>query len=208
MIDLYTVASPNGQRASIVLEESGLPYTPRLVDQKQDAAARAEVLAVNPLGKLPVLVDRGARTPATVYGSMAIALYVAQKCGRFLPEGLAERAELYHWLGLVCTDLGPAFGGLFLLTVVTPERFEPAIQVYEKEARRLLAVLDAHLAEQRYIAAGRYTIVDMLAYPNLTNSIQRLQGGLERYPHARAWAERIGARPAVRRGVAVSQRPA
>src|SRR5262245_50503101 len=113
MIELYTVASANGQRASIVLEESSLPYSARLLDQKQDPAARAEVLAVNPLGKLPVIVDRAGARPVTVYGSMAIALYVAQKSGRFLPEGLRERAEVYHWLGLVCTDLAPAFGGLF-----------------------------------------------------------------------------------------------
>jgi GSH-dependent disulfide-bond oxidoreductase len=206
MIELHTVGSPNGQRASIVLEESGLAYTAKLADPRQDANARTELLRVNPLGKLPVIVDRGARRPTTVYGSMAIALYVAQKCGRFLPEGLGECAELYHWLGIVCTDLSPGFGALFLLTEVVPERFAPAITVYEREVRRLLAALDARLASEHYIAAGRYTIVDMLAYPNLTSSIQRLPGGLEDYPHARAWAERIGARAAVQRGMHVSQR--
>lgn len=206
MIELQTVASPNGQRVSIVLEESGLPYTARLVDLQRDAGARAELARANPLGKLPVIVDHGARRPVTVYGSMAIALYVAQKCGRFLAEGLEERAELYHWLGIVCTDLAPGFGALFLLTEVVPERFAPAITVYERELRRLLTALDARLASERYIAAGRYTVVDMLAYPNLTNSIQRLPGGLKDYPHATAWVDRIGARAAVQRGMQISQR--
>lgn len=208
MIDLYTVATANGQKASVTLELVGLEYRARQVDLARGEHLRPELLAMNPVGRLPFIRDHGdGGEPVTVYGTLAIALYVADKTGRLMPATLAGRARVYHWCALIATDLGPALAGQFVFTQLAPERVPYAIDMYENLSHRLLGIIDEQLERERYIAGRELTIADALAYPIAVTSAARLEGGIGPYRHLARWAKEMGALPAVQRGMAVSIPP-
>jgi GST-like protein len=205
MIHLHTVPTANGFKASIMLEEVGLPYDVRKYDLAKGEHLSPEYMKLNPVGRLPAIVDdQGADgREIVVYGSAAILLYLAEKTGLLMPRGPAERAAVYQWLGIVASDLGPAYAGQFVFSVLAPEKLPWAIEFYEKLCLRMLRPMELRLATARYLACDEYTIADVIAYPVAAVSARRFPGSLADHPSIARWAAEIGARPAVQRGMLV-----
>lgn len=201
MIDFYWVPTANGQRAAIMLEETGERYRLHPVDLMRGEHLAPEYLAVNPLGKTPTLVDD--ETGVTVYGTLAIGLYLCDKHGVLLGDTLSARASVYHWAGLVASDLSPAFTGQYVFNVMAPERLEFPIRYFDEQIQRLLKVLDQRLAETPFLAGELYSLADALAYPAAATSAARLPEGLAGFPALARWQETVGGRPPVQRAMAL-----
>ena len=197
MIDLYTAATPNGWKASIMLEEIGLPYQVNPIslgklEQKQDW-----YLEINPNGRIPTIVDRDSGDFA-VFESGAILLYLAEKTGRLLPSDRRGRSTVVQWLMFQMGGLGPMQGQANVFFRYAPEKIEFAIERYQRETRRLYEVLDRRLQENEYLA-GDYSIADIASWPWV--SIHAWAGvEIDDLEHLKRWLEEIGARPAVRKG--------
>ena len=201
---LYTVPTANGQRASVALEECGLAYDVRQIDFQKGEHRSEEVLALNPLGRLPILSGVTGDDPnSAIYGSMAIARWAAAETGRLLPPA-DKLAAMEQWIGTVMTDLSPAFASQFHLSFLAPERDEWGLGYYADTIHRVLAVIDAHLADHEYFLGEDYSLADVLTYPSAVSSIGRLDGGLDPYPSIRRWRDQVGGRPAVVKGMAAS----
>jgi len=198
---LYTVPTANGQRASVALEECGLDYEVRQIDFQKGEHRSEEVLALNPLGRLPILAGDDPRQ--AIYGSMAIARWAASETGQLLPPA-GKLAAMEHWIGVVMTDLSPAFASQFHLSFLAPERDEWALGYYAETIHRVLAVIDSHLSDNEYFLGGDYSLADVLMYPSAVSSTGRLDGGLEPYPSIMRWRDRVGERAAVVKGMAAS----
>lgn len=204
MRTLYTVPTANGQRASIALEECGLDYDICPVNLYDGEHRSAEMLEVNPFGRMPVLKTTGGDGDSeTLYGSLAIGLYAAELTGRLLPPA-AERPGFHEWIGIIMTDLVPAFSTQFYLGTLAPEPFPWGIECYNEIIRRFLVGIDQHLAENEYFVAGMYTLVDVLMYPTAATSVTRMQDGLTPYPHLARWVDTVLSRAAVQRGMTAS----
>lgn len=205
MIDLHTTNTANGYKVSIMLEEIGASY--RVIDYAlpQLEHLKPEFLAVNPMGRIPTIVDHDGPDgrPLTVYGTAAVLTYLAEKTKRFLPSDLRDRTRVLEWLGIIASDVGPAYSGQFTFGVLAPERLPWAIEYYQKLCDRMLGVLEQQLARTTYLAGEEYTIADVIAYPTAVVSVKRYPGDLGGYPHLARWATLVGARPAVQRGMKV-----
>jgi len=205
MIDLYTHATPNGHKVSILLEELGLPYRVHLVDLVRNEQMSPQFLAINPNNKIPAIVDPqgpGGR-PLTVWESGAILIYLAEKTGSaLLPASGAARYATLQWLMFQMAGVGPMFGqaGHFVLYAKEPVPY--AIERYTSEAKRLLGVMDRALASGGYLAGPDYSIADIATYP-WTQSAARIPtiGDLAAWPHVVRWRAALAARPAVQRGL-------
>jgi GST-like protein len=205
VIELHTSPTANGYKASIMLEECGLAYTVRTYDLVARQNLAPDYLAMNPVGRIPTIVDRdgpGGRA-VVVYGSQAILQYLAEKTGRFLPSDLAARAAVYTWMGAVASDVAPAYSGQFVFGVIAPERLPWAVEYYDRLVDRMLGVLDTQLSRHAFLAGDEYSIADIIAYPVAATSARRYPGNLDGYPSLAAWAARVAARPAVQRGMNV-----
>jgi len=204
MIDLHTVATANGYKVSIMLEEVALPYRVTAYDLLKGENLKPELLAINRVGRLPVIVDHAAEGGAlAVYGSAAILQYLAEKTGQFMPQGARARAKTLEWLGIISGDIAPAYSGQFVFNVVAPEKQAWAIAFYDRLCLRMAKTLEDQLAESEFLVGDDYGIADMLAYPVATVSMKRHPGNLDAHPNLARWAGKIGARPAVQRGMAV-----
>jgi GST-like protein len=151
-----------------MLEELELAYRVKSYDLIQSEQLSAEFLALNPVGRLPTLVDRDVaqgEEPITVYGSAAILIYLAEKTGQFLPRTPRERARVFEWLGIVSGDLGPAYSGQFVFNVVAREKQPWAIDFYNALCTRLLGPLEQQLGRTAFLAGEQYSIADIIAYP-------------------------------------------
>jgi len=197
MIDLYTAATPNGQKIHIMLEETNLSYRSIWVDIGRGDQFQPDFLAISPNNKIPAIVDHdgpGGR-PVPVFESGAILVYLAEKTGRFLPTGPRARVEVMQWLFWQMGGFGPMLGQSHHFNAYAPERIEYAMKRYTNEAGRLYGVLDRRLAGRDYLA-GDYSIADMAIFPWC-----RLHGRqgqrLEDHPNVLRWFETIAARPAV-----------
>ncbi|XXX71923.1 glutathione S-transferase N-terminal domain-containing protein [Sorangium sp. So ce134] len=200
MIDLYTSTTPNGRKATIMLEELGVPYTVHHLDLSKGEQKTPEFLAINPNGKIPALVDDdGTHGKVTVFESGAILIYLAEREGKLLPKEGPARYEALAWLMFQMGGVGPMFGqaGFFKHA---KEQVPLAIDRYFGEARRLLEVLEGRLAQASYLA-GEYSIADIATYPWVASGTAYL--GLETGPHVSAWLARVGERPAVKRGMQI-----
>lgn len=199
MIDLYTFTTPNGRKASIMLEEVGLPYEVHVVDIRKDDQFTSSYLAINPNSKIPAIVDRD--TEITVFESGAILIYLAEKSGQLLPTETKARFHVLQWLMLQMGSIGPMFGQLNHFKKFAPEPIPYAIDRYQTETYRLYGVLDKQLQTQEYIC-GDYSIADIATYPWV--AVYDFQGlTLDNHPHLKRWTESIAQRPAVQRGMAV-----
>jgi len=199
MIDLYTFGTPNGHKASIMLEEVQLPYNVHKIDITQGDQFRADYVAINPNSKIPSVVDQD--TGITVFESGAILIYLADKAGRLLPTTQKERFQVLEWLMLQMGSVGPMFGQLNHFKKFAAEKIPYAIERYEKETLRLYGVLDQQLAQHEFIC-GEYSIADVATFPWV--AIYRFQGlTLDNHPHLKRWVEQIQGRPAVQRGMQV-----
>jgi GST-like protein len=199
MIDLYTFTTPNGRKASIMLEEVELPYNVHKIDITKGDQFTLEFVAINPNSKIPALIDQD--TGITVFESGAILIYLAEKVGKLLPTNDKERFQVLSWLMLQMGSVGPMFGQLNHFKKFAPEKIPYAIERYEKETLRLYSVLDKQLAEREFIC-GDYSIADIATYPWVT--IHEWQGlTLDSHPNLKRWVETVQQRPAVERGMGV-----
>ncbi len=205
MIDFYTAATPNGYKVSIALEEMGIAYRLKQLSLSDGEQKRPEFLAINPNGRIPAIVDREADDFA-VFESGAILIYLAEKSGRFFGEGDDRvRSLVLQWLMFQMGGVGPMQGQANVFHRYFPERYEPAVQRYQNETRRLYQVLDNRLAQAEFLA-GDYSIADMATYPWV--KIHGWSGvSLEGLDHLQRWLEAIAARPAVEVGMRTPPRP-
>lgn len=203
MIDLYTAATPNGHKVSIALEELNLPYTVHALDLGKLDQKQPNFLAINPNGRIPAIVDRSADN-FVVFESGAILIYLAEKTGRFLPHDAKGRSQVLQWLMFQMGGVGPMMGQANVFFRYFPEKIPAAIERYQNESRRLLTVLDTHLANHEYLA-GDYSIADMATWPWARIAAW---GGIstEGLNHLQRWIDAIAARPAAQRGINVPPR--
>ncbi len=199
MIDLYTFTTPNGRKASIMLEEVELPYNVHKIDISKGDQFTPEFVAINPNSKIPAIVDREA--DLTIFESGAILIYLAKKTGKLFPTDDIKHFQVLSWLMLQMGSVGPMLGQLNHFKKFAPEKISYAIERYEKETLRLYGVLDKQLAEQEFLC-GDYSIADIATYPWI--AIYTWQGlNLDSHPNLKRWVETIQQRPAVQRGMAV-----
>jgi len=202
MIELYSAATPNGQKIHIMLEEVGLPYRVTWVSISKGEQFEPGFLDISPNNKIPAIVDHDGpdAEPVSVFESGAILLYLAEKTGRFLPSAPRARLEVLQWLFWQMGGFGPMLGQAHHFNAYAPERIRYAMDRYTNEAGRLYHVLDRRLAERDYVA-GDYSIADMAIFPWC-----RLYGRqglrIEDFPHVKRWFDAIAARPAVAEGMA------
>lgn len=207
MIDLYTWKTPNGRKISIMLEETGLPYALKPVDLGAGAQHEPEFLTVSPNGKIPAIVDHDAAgTPLGIFESGAILIYLAEKSGKFLAAGGADRYQALAWLSWQLAGLGPMMGQLGYFSR-QKERNEAAIARYAAETERLLRVLENRLSAVPYLAGEHYSIADIASYPWVSAGISMMKGALPgdvlALPATARWLAAIAKRPAVERGMTV-----
>jgi len=201
MLKLYTVPSANGQRATIALEECGVEYETQMVDLVAGEHRSPKMLELSPIGRMPVLVGNdGEGRLLKLYGSLSIGEYYAETSGKLRPSR-DDLADYHQWLNILMTDLAPAFSVQFYLGTLAPERFEWGIGVYNDMIERMLGVIDAHLADNRYFLGDDYTLPDVMMYPTAASSAARLESGLAPWPNIARWRDEVGKRPAVERGM-------
>jgi GST-like protein len=204
VIDLYTAPTPNGWKASIALEELGLPYTVHALDLGKLVQKEEWYLRINPNGRIPSIVDRDAGDFA-VFESGAVLIYLAEKTGRLLPADPKGRSRAIQWLMFQMGGVGPMQGQANVFFRYAPEKIPFAIERYQRETRRLYEVLDRRLGEAQYLA-GDYGIADIATWPWVT-----LHGWagvtLDGLENLQRWVNSVGARPAVQRGRAVPALP-
>ena len=203
MIDLYTWGTPNGRKASIALEELGLPYNVHKIDIGKGDQFKPEYLAINPNGKIPSIVDPDGPDgrPISVFESGAILIYLAEKTGRLLPKDARGRSVAIQWLMFQMGGVGPMFGQAHHFRRFAPEKIPYAVDRYSNETKRLYGVLDRRLKESEHLA-GDYSIADIATYPWVSR--HEWQGvALAEFPSVKRWFDALSARPAVSRGMAV-----
>jgi GST-like protein len=204
MIDLYSAATPNGQKIHIMLEETGLAYRVIWIDIDTGDQFDSAFLQISPNNKIPAIVDHDGPggEEIALFESGAILLYLADKAGRFLPEEPAKRWETLQWLMWQVGGFGPMLGQAHHFNRYAPMRpGNPVVLPYAQgrytnEAGRLYGVLDKRLAAHDYVAADDYTIADMAVFP-WCRLHERQGQDLNDYPNVKSWFERIAARPAV-----------
>jgi GST-like protein len=204
MIDLYSAATPNGQKIHIMLEEAALDYRVIWIDIDRGDQFNPDFLRISPNNKVPAIVDHEGPggEPIALFESGAILLYLADKAGRFLPAEPRQRWETLQWLMWQIGGFGPMLGQAHHFNAYAPMRpgnpvvLPYAQERYTNEAGRLYRVLDRRLAAHDYVAAGEYTIADMAVFP-WCRLHKRQRQELSDYPNVLRWFERISARPAV-----------
>ncbi len=216
-IQLYSLATPNGVKATVMLEEllalghEGAEYDAWLIRITEGEQFGSGFVKVNPNSKIPAMVDRSVEPSIRVFESGSILLYLAEKFGEFLPKDPAGRTETLNWLFWQMGSapfLGGGFGHFY---AYAPEKYEYPINRYTMEVKRQLDVLDRQLAEHRYVAGETYTIADMAIWPwygalvkgVLYDAAEFLEA--HTYTHVIRWADEIAQRPAVQRGRMVNR---
>ena len=199
MITLHTAATPNGHKVSIALEELGLPYQLRVVDLAAGEQKRADFLALNPNGRIPVIVDHAAGD-FVVFESGAILVYLAEKTGQLMPSDAKGRSRVMQWLMFQMGGVGPMMGQANVFYRYFPQKIQPAIDRYQNESRRLFEVLNSQLARHEYLAGDDYSIADIANWAWVRT--HRWSGvPIDDLPHLQRWVETIRARPAVQKGI-------
>jgi len=216
-LQLYSLATPNGVKVTILLEEllalghAGAEYDAWLIQISDGEQFSSGFVAANPNSKIPALIDRSGHKPIRVFESGAILLHLAQKFGEFIPEDDSARAECLSWLFWQMGSapfLGGGFGHFY---AYAPIKIEYAIDRYAMEVKRQLDVLDRRLAEVPYLAGNDYSIADIAVWPWYGSLVQgtAYEAGeflqVKEYAHVVRWADVIGARAAVKRGRRVNR---
>ena len=200
MIDLYTAATPNGHKASVTLEELGLPYTVHPINLASNEQKQPWFLAINPNGRIPAIIDREAGDFA-VFESGAILIYLAEKTGRLMPSDAKGRSRVIQWLMFQMGGIGPMMGQANVFYRYFPEKIQPAIDRYQNESRRLFEVLDRQLAREEWLA-GDYSIADIANW--CWARTHKWSGvSVDGLPHLQRWLDTMKARPACQRGIEV-----
>jgi len=203
MIDLYTAATPNGHKVSIVLEELGMPYTVHALSFDKKEQKAPDFLKINPNGRIPAIVDR-ANGDFAVFESGAILIYLAELSGQLLPADPKGRSLVMQWLMFQMGGVGPMQGQANVFFRYFPEKLQGAIDRYQHETRRLYEVLDGRLQAVEFLA-GDYSIADIATYPWVRG--HEWSGvSVDGLPALQRWMAALAARPAVQRGLLVPQR--
>ncbi|APW38534.1 glutathione S-transferase [Rhodoferax koreense] len=204
MIQVYSWATPNGHKVHIMLEECRLAYEAIPVDIGAGDQFKPEFLKISPNNKIPALVDPDGPDgqPIALFESGAILLYLAAKTGKFLPKSDRRKFEVLQWLMFQMGGVGPMLGQAHHFRMYAPEKIDYAVNRYTNEARRIYGVMDTQLASHKYIAGATYSIADIAIFPWL-RSWQNQGIDWANHPHLKDWFDRVGARPAVQRGVQV-----
>jgi GST-like protein len=216
-LQLYSLATPNGIKVTILLEEllergvKEAEYDAYLIDIMKGEQFGSGFVALNPNSKIPALLDRSTTPPTRIFESGAMLVYLAEKFGAFLPPAPAARAECLSWLFWQMGSAPYIGGGFGHFYAYAPEKIEYCIDRYAMEVKRLLDVLNRHLSEHRYLCGEEYTIADIANYAwygalvahNLYDAAEFLDVGT--YTHVLRWVKDIEARPAVQRGRRVNK---
>jgi len=207
----YGLATPNGQKVSVALEEMGIAYVPKTINILKDDQFTPEFVAINPNSKIPAIVDEDGPDgqPISVFESGAILIYLAEKTGKFMPKDAVGRYKTLQWIMFQMGGIGPMFGqfGHFFKYAKDKCTDPYPKERYTNETRRLLGVLEKELSQRPYLAGEEYTIADMATFPwvvclsKFYDAAEHLQ--LHEFPRTMAWVDGCMARPAVQRGMEV-----
>lgn len=216
-LQLYSMATPNGVKVTVMLEEllaaghSGAEYDAWLIDIRQGGQFGSDFVAINPNSKIPALMDRSGPEPVRLFESGSILLYLAEKFGAFLPSDPIKRTEAMNWLFWQMGSAPYLGGGFGHFYAYAPLKIEYCIDRFTMETKRQLDVLNRHLADNEYMAGADYSIADIAIWPwyagvatgQVYNAAEFLQA--QDYTHLLRWADQIGERPAVKRGRIVNR---
>ena len=213
-LQLYSLPTPNGVKVSILLEETGLPYEPHLVNFDTGDQTSPEFLALNPNNKIPAILDPDGPggEPLALFESGAILIYLADKTGQFLPADPAGRYETIQWLMFQMGGIGPMFGQLGFFNKFAGKDWEDKrpLERYVAEARRLLGVLEKRLDGRAWMMGDQYTIADIAIFPWVRNLIGYYEAGalvgISDFPNVLRVLEAFKARPAVAKGLFIPKR--
>ena len=214
-LQLYSLPTPNGVKVSIMLEEIGLPYEVHLVDFGKDDQKTPEFLSLNPNGKIPAILDPDGPggKPLGLFESGAILQYLAEKTGKLLPPDPARRWQTIQWLHFQMGGIGPMFGQLGFFHKFAGKEIadKRPLERYVAESKRLLGVMDSHLAGRQWFMDDDYSIADISMLGWVRNLIgfygARELVGFDGFAHVSAWLDRGLARPEVQRGLEIPKRP-
>ena len=200
MIDLYTSATPNGYKVSILMEELKLPYNVIAFNLETKDQKKPDYLKLNPNGRIPTIVDHD-NSEFAVFESGAILIYLAEKSGQFLPTDPKGRSSVMQWLMFQMGGIGPMQGQAHVFYRYAPEKIEYAIKRYQNETFRLYSVLDKQLEDNEFLT-GELSIADMATWPWVRSY---LWAGLEieELPNLRRWLDVLSERHAFQRGIEV-----
>lgn len=203
MIDLYTASTFNGQRVSIMLEETGLPYSVHRVDLTKGDQRRPGFLKLNSSGRIPVIVDSdsGSSRPLVITQSVAILQYLAEKTGQLLPESLPDRVRVYEWMHFHAIDIGSVLFSAFYLQRRCSTLQPQAAEQLRERVHELYFYFDQQLAEQEFLAGSSYSIADITALPAVITQEKKLA----EYSNLTRWLLQLKQRPAVQRGMAIPE---
>lgn len=186
--------SPNMRKVSIMLDETGLPYTIKQVEKQSNGSLADELLSINPNATLPAILDND--TGTSLFESGAILYYLAEKTKKLLPDDLKVRAEVIKWLMFEVANIGPVMGELYHYMLMEPEQISDIhIQRYKDKLIRYCSILDQQLDGQEYLC-GEYSIADIALYPWTAILEDMAEINLSNYPNLKNWADRISKRPA------------
>ena len=203
-IELHTWSTPNGRKASIMLEECGLDYTVHPVNIGAGEQFAPAFLALSPNNRIPAILDPDGPDgkPIALFESGAILIYLANKAGRLFPTEPVARYQVLQWLMWQMGGVGPMFGQANHFRMFAEEEIPYGIERYTKEAHRLYRVMDRRLADAAYLGGDDYSIADIATYPWVAR--YKWHGiELDEIPHVQRWFETIGARPAIVTGMAI-----
>ena len=214
-IQLYSQTTPNGVKISIMLEETGLPYEPHLVDFNTNDQMSAEFLSLNPNNKIPAIIDPNGPDgrPLPLFESGAILHYLADKSKKFLPHAAAARYECMQWVFFQVGGIGPMFGQLGFFHKFAGREWEDKRprDRYAAESRRLIGVVNQRLAGRQWIMGDEFTIADIAIFPMMRNVIGFYGAGelvgFGDFPNVQRALDAFVARPAVVRGIGIPKRP-
>lgn len=202
MIDLYTWTTPNGRKISIALEEMGADYTVKPINIREGEQFKPDFLTISPNNKIPAIVDH--ETGTSVFESIAILIYLAEKSEMFLPvQGTKERAKVLEWLMWQTAGFGPMLGQLKYFSDIREDKIPEAIERFATEAMRLYRVLDEQLGRETFVA-GDFSIADMAIYPWSALALKAVQEASgQGFLNVMRWHKAMEERPAVVRGMAI-----
>ena len=214
-LQLYAAPTPNGVKASIMLEETGIPYEPHYVNIMENETWNDEFLSLNPNGKIPAILDPDGPggEPFALWESGAILLYLAEKAGKLLPADPAQRYEAIQWVMWQMGGLGPMFGQLGFFHKFAGRDYEDKRprDRYAKESHRLIRVLEQRLADREWLVGDDFSIADIASLGWVRNLIGFYEAGdlvaYDELVNVPRWLGRGLARPAVQRGLAIPAKP-
>ena len=204
MIDLYTWGTPNGRKASIMLEECALPYRAHQITIGKGEQFAPDFLAISPSNRIPAMVDSEGpdARPISLFESGAILVYLSGKTGKFLPRSVRGKYEALQWLMWQMGSVGPMFGQAHHFIRAKKDEVPYGTERYVNEAKRLYGVMDRHLEGRPYLAAGQYTIADIATFPWIARH-EWHRVDLAQFPNVKRWFDTLSRRPAVTQGMAV-----